>query len=55
VAHLDDYPKSIKKVVRYIKQEAPLDQLRDLELVLAKTIQQRKRKLSSQLKGEVVK
>jgi hypothetical protein len=55
VARLDEYPKSIKKVVRYIKQEAPLDQLRDLEIVLAKTIQQRKKKLNSQLKGEVIK
>ncbi|MGD6961097.1 hypothetical protein ACQCVB_02740 [Fictibacillus phosphorivorans] len=49
--YLDGYPKSIKKVIRYIKQDAPLDQLRELEVVLAKSIQQRKKKL----KGEVVK
>ncbi|MGA4718485.1 hypothetical protein ACOZ9X_00635 [Fictibacillus nanhaiensis] len=39
--YLDSYPKSIKKVIRYIKQDAPLNQLRELEVVLAKTIKQR--------------
>jgi hypothetical protein len=55
VNNFDEYPKSIKKVVRYIKQDAPLDQLKELEIILAKTIQHRRNELNSKLKGVVVR
>ncbi|MBT2667494.1 hypothetical protein J7J00_18740 [Bacillus sp. ISL-4] len=38
----DDYPKSIKKAIRYIKQDAPLAQLNNLETILLKSIKKRK-------------
>ncbi|WP_379675936.1 hypothetical protein [Fictibacillus phosphorivorans] len=53
--NFDEYPKSIKKVVRYIKQDAPLDQLNELEIILSKTIQHRRNELKSKLKGVVVR
>ncbi|MFC0236525.1 hypothetical protein ACFFJJ_09550 [Fictibacillus phosphorivorans] len=55
VNNFDEYPKSIKKVVRYIKQDAPLDQLNELEIILSKTIQHRRNELKSKLKGVVVR
>lgn len=39
---LDNYPKSIKKVLRYIKQEATLAQLESLEIAIIKSINIRK-------------
>lgn len=41
----DDYPKSIKKTLRYIKQDASLDQLKALEMILIKSIKIRKKTL----------
>ncbi|MGG0788103.1 hypothetical protein ABE132_05105 [Peribacillus simplex] len=41
----DDYPKSIKKAIRYINQDAPLAQLRHLESMLMKSIKYRKEAL----------
>lgn len=41
----DNYPKSIKKTLRYIKQDASLSQLETLELMLIKSIEIRKKNL----------
>lgn len=42
----DEYPKSFKKTVRYIKQEATLEQLNGMEPLLLMIIQMRKKELS---------
>ncbi|MBA9025662.1 hypothetical protein HNP81_000945 [Peribacillus huizhouensis] len=42
MTRFDDYPKSIKKAIRYIKQDAPLVQLPQLETVLFNSIKKRK-------------
>jgi len=44
----DDYPKSVKKTLRYIKQDASFNQLKSLEIILAKTIRLRKEALDKQ-------
>ena len=41
----DSYPKSLKKAIRYIKQDAPLTQLKELETIILKSINMRKKKL----------
>ncbi|MBK5462544.1 hypothetical protein [Peribacillus sp. TH27] len=41
----DDYPKSIKKALRYIQQDAPLALLNQLEASLTRTIKKRKESL----------
>lgn len=41
----DNYPKSIKKTLRYIKQDASLSQLEALELMLTRSIEIRKKNL----------
>jgi hypothetical protein len=41
----DDFPKSIKKTVRYIKQEATLEQLNSMEPLLLLMIGKRKQEL----------
>ncbi|WP_200868671.1 hypothetical protein [Bacillus cihuensis] len=38
----EDYPKSIKKAIRYIRQDAPLVQLPQLETVQFNSIKKRK-------------
>ncbi|WP_169720901.1 hypothetical protein [Alteribacter aurantiacus] len=43
----DEYPKSIKKAIRYIKQDGPLDRLDELEKLLLLTIEKRKESNSS--------
>ncbi len=47
VISLDDYPKSVKKTLRYIKQDVPLTKLNDLEEILLKSIHIRKAALRS--------
>lgn len=41
----NNYPKSVKKFLRYIKQDASLDELKNLELMLIRSIKIRKKKL----------
>ncbi|RKN86183.1 hypothetical protein [Paenibacillus ginsengarvi] len=41
----DEYPKSFKKMVRFIRQEATIEQIRDMELIFADTVALRRRKL----------
>ncbi|WP_185151428.1 hypothetical protein [Peribacillus simplex] len=45
MTRFDDYPKSVKKALRYIKQDAPLAQLNHLETMLIKSIKNRKEAL----------
>ncbi|WP_019534258.1 hypothetical protein [Paenibacillus ginsengihumi] len=42
----DEYPRSFKKTIRYIKQEATLEQLNGMEPLLLTIIQMRKKELS---------
>jgi hypothetical protein len=37
----DEYPRSFKKMVRYIRQEATLEQIRAMESLFVKTIENR--------------
>ncbi len=37
----DRYPKSLKKTIRYLKQEAPIDQLDDIKRLIERVIQNR--------------
>jgi hypothetical protein len=39
---LDTFPKSIKKAVRYIKQDAPMEQLEDIQKWIEYAIEKRK-------------
>lgn len=41
----DDYPKSFKKMVRFIRQEATIEQIRGMEHIFVDTIALRLRKL----------
>lgn len=41
----DNYPKSVKKALRYIKQDAHLNQLKKLEEVFLQSIKLRKKVL----------
>jgi hypothetical protein len=36
--NFDHYPKSIKKAVRYIKQDAPIDQLMEIKRLIENAI-----------------
>lgn len=45
INNIEDFPKSIKKTLRYIKQDASLIQLKSLEALLSKSIEIRKRAL----------
>jgi hypothetical protein len=38
---IDHYPKSLKKAIRYLKQEAPLEQLDDFKQTIERVIQLR--------------
>lgn len=38
---LDDQPKSIKKAIRYIKQDASIEQLKEIEKLVNYAIQKR--------------
>ena len=38
---IDQYPKSIKKAVRYIKQEAPKEQLEEIRKLINYAIKRR--------------
>ena len=38
---IDQYPKSIKKAVRYIKQDASIEQLKAIEKLIEHAIQMR--------------
>ncbi|WP_409290502.1 hypothetical protein [Peribacillus sp. SCS-37] len=42
---LDKYPKSIAKAVRYIKQDAPAEQLEEIKNLINQAIWKRKLKL----------
>lgn len=42
VKSFDQYPKSIKKVVRYIKQDATREQLEDIKKLIDYAIKKRK-------------
>ncbi|WP_454861533.1 hypothetical protein [Peribacillus frigoritolerans] len=46
----DDYPKSIKKALRYIQQDASLVLLNQLETSLTKSIKKRKEALQKEEK-----
>ncbi|MFC0560057.1 hypothetical protein [Halalkalibacter alkalisediminis] len=39
--NLDKYPKSIKKAVRYIKQDAPKEQLEEIKKLIDNAIERR--------------
>ncbi|MFJ5759873.1 hypothetical protein ACIQAA_12190 [Neobacillus sp. NPDC093182] len=39
--NFDHYPKSIKKAVRYIKQDAPIDQLMEIKRLIDNAIRVR--------------
>jgi len=39
--NIDNYPKSIKKAVRYIKQDAPKDQLEEIRKLIENAIRLR--------------
>lgn len=41
----DSLPKSFKKTARFIRQEASLEQLKGLEVLLSRVIYQRKQEL----------
>lgn len=45
VRSFDNYPKSVKKALRYIKQDAHLAQLENLEKVFLQSINLRKKAL----------
>jgi len=45
VTSFDNYPKSVKKALRYIKQDAHLTQLKKLEEVFLHSINLRKKAL----------
>ncbi|TMV47721.1 hypothetical protein FE783_19975 [Paenibacillus mesophilus] len=38
----DDYPKAFKKMVRYIRQEATIEQIRGMETIFTDTVAWRK-------------
>jgi hypothetical protein len=38
---VDHFPKSLKKAIRYLKQEAPLEQLDDFKQTIERVIQLR--------------
>ena len=38
----EDYPKSIKKAIRYIKQDASADQLKTISILIDAAIERRK-------------
>lgn len=42
---IDNYPKSIKKAVRYIKQDAPKDQLEEIRRLIEHAINLRRMKV----------
>ncbi|MDT3766191.1 hypothetical protein [Priestia filamentosa] len=44
----DNYPKSVKKALRYIKQDAHLDQLKNLEKIFLQSINLRKKALEGE-------
>ncbi|MCQ6278904.1 hypothetical protein [Bacillus sp. EB600] len=37
----DNYPKSIKKAIRYIKQDAKKDELKEIKIMLERAIELR--------------
>ena len=39
--NIDQFPKAIKKAVRYIKQDAPIEQLQEIKRLLERTIEKR--------------
>ncbi len=41
----DDYPKAFKKMVRYIRQEATIEQIRGMENIFVDTVALRLQKL----------
>ncbi|WP_413307778.1 hypothetical protein AA0X95_08360 [Bacillus sp. 1P10SD] len=43
--HIDYFPKSIKKVVRYIKQEATKDQLAEIKKIIDTAIKIRNQRI----------
>jgi hypothetical protein len=38
----DQLPKSIKKAIRYIQQDAPVEQLEEIQKLIERAIQKRK-------------
>jgi hypothetical protein len=40
--NLDEMPKSIKKAIRYIKQDAPVEKLEAIQVLLQQAIETRK-------------
>lgn len=42
----DDYPKAFKKMVRYIRQEATIEQIRGMEIIFSDTVASRKHSLA---------
>ena len=38
----DDYPNAFKKMVRYIRQEATIEQIRGMEMIFTDTVALRK-------------
>lgn len=43
--NFDELPKSIKKTIRYINQDASSDDLKKIEKLISQAIEQRKKKI----------
>ncbi|GAB1772424.1 MULTISPECIES: hypothetical protein [Priestia] len=48
----DLLPKSVKKAVRYIRQDANLEQLQSIKILVNKTIEKRKVELNKHVGGK---
>lgn len=47
---INQFPKSVKKAIRYIRQDASIEQLRNLEVYLSREIHKRTNDLKEQEK-----
>lgn len=45
----NDYPKSIKKAVRFIKQDAPIEQFEELKILIEYALVKRERSLNKDI------
>ncbi|MBN8433056.1 hypothetical protein JF536_02970 [Priestia flexa] len=50
--NFDALPKSLKKAMRYIRQDANLEQLQEIKILVNKTIDKRKNKLESYIESK---
>jgi hypothetical protein len=54
VMNLDIYPKSIKKAVRYIKQDASIEQLEEIKKIVNLAIKKRTTSLQQKNSNQIV-